>query len=82
MRPVAWRGSEQMGVSAEKTKTLLAVATCEWGVCFGPEVLKKGLCLNIAPWRRPAPYTAPVRAKAAGLCMICTLSKHAAESAD
>ena len=82
VRPVAWRGSEQMGVSAQKTKAHLAVATWEWGAYFGPEALKKGLRLNIAPWRRPAPYTAPVRAKAAGLYMICTLSKHAAESAD
>ena len=81
VRPVAWRGSEQMGVSAQKTKAHLAVATWEWGAYFGPEALKKGLRLNIAPWRRPAPYTAPVRAKAAGLYMICTLSKHAAENA-
>ncbi|MCU0891197.1 MAG: branched-chain amino acid aminotransferase [Sandarakinorhabdus sp.] len=81
VRPVAWRGSEQMGVSAQKTKPHLAVACWEWGAYFGPEALKKGLRLNIAPWRRPAPYTAPVRAKAAGLYMICTLSKHAAEAA-
>ncbi len=80
VRPIAWRGSEQMGVSAQKTRPHLAVACWEWGAYFGPEALKKGLRLNIAPWRRPAPYTAPVRAKAAGLYMICTLSKHKAEN--
>jgi branched-chain amino acid aminotransferase len=81
VRPIAWRGSEQMGVSAQKTRPHLAVATWEWGAYFGEEALRKGLRLNIAPWRRPAPYTAPVRAKAAGLYMICTMSKHAAEDA-
>lgn len=81
VRPVAWRGSEQMGVSAQRTKPHLAVAVWEWGAYFGPEALAKGLRLMIAPWRRPAPYTAPTRAKAAGLYMICTLSKHAAENA-
>ena len=81
VRPVAWRGSEQMGVSAQKTKAHMAVACWEWGAYFGPEALKKGLRLNIAPWRRPAPYTAPTKSKAAGLYMICTMSKHAAEDA-
>ncbi len=81
VRPIAWRGSEQMGVSAQKTKPHLAVAVWEWGAYFGPEALAKGLRLNIAPWRRPAPYTAPTKAKAAGLYMICTMSKHAAEDA-
>jgi len=81
IRPIAWRGAEEMGVGAKATKIHLAIAAWEWGAYFGPEALKKGLRLNIAPWRRPAPYTAPVRAKAAGLYMICTLSKHAAENA-
>jgi branched-chain amino acid aminotransferase len=81
VRPVAWRGSEQMGVSAQRTKPHLAVAVWEWGAYFGPEALRKGLRLGIAKWRRPAPYTAPTKAKAAGLYMICTLSKHAAEDA-
>ena len=81
VRPIAWRGSEQMGVSAQKTKPHLAVAVWEWGAYFGAEALAKGLRLNIAPWRRPAPYTAPTKSKAAGLYMICTLSKHAAEDA-
>ncbi len=81
VRPIAWRGSEQMGVSAQKTKPHLAIACWEWGAYFGPEALAKGLRLNIAPWRRPAPYTAPTKSKAAGLYMICTMSKHAAEDA-
>ncbi len=81
VRPIAWRGSEQMGVSAQRTKPHLAVATWAWGAYFGAEALAKGLRLNIAPWRRPAPYTAPTRSKAAGLYMICTMSKHAAEDA-
>jgi branched-chain amino acid aminotransferase len=81
IRPIAWRGSEQMGVAAQKTKPHLAVAAWEWGAYFGDEALAKGLRLMIAPWRRPAPYTAPIRSKAAGLYMICTLSKHAAADA-
>jgi branched-chain amino acid aminotransferase len=81
VRPIAWRGSEQMGVSAQRTKPHLAIACWEWGAYFGAEALAKGLRLNIAPWRRPAPYTAPTKSKAAGLYMICTMSKHAAEDA-
>ena len=81
IRPIAWRGSEQMGVSAQKTKPHLAIACWGWGAYFGPDALAKGLRLNIAPWRRPAPYTAPTKSKAAGLYMICTMSKHAAEDA-
>jgi branched-chain amino acid aminotransferase len=81
VRPIAWRGSEQMGVSAQKTRPHLAISCWEWGAYFGAEALQKGLRLNIAPWRRPAPYTAPTKSKAAGLYMICTLSKHAAEDA-
>jgi branched-chain amino acid aminotransferase len=81
VRPIAWRGSEQMGVSAQKTKPHLAIACWEWGAYFGAEALEKGLRLMIAPWRRPAPYTAPTKSKAAGLYMICTMSKHAAENA-
>ncbi len=81
IRPIAWRGSEQMGVAAQKTKPHLAIAAWEWGAYFGEEALTKGLRLDIARWRRPAPYTAPTRSKAAGLYMICTLSKHAAADA-
>jgi branched-chain amino acid aminotransferase len=79
VRPVAWRGSEQMGVSAQLTKPHLAVAAWSWGAYFGEEAIRKGLKLDISPWRRPAPYTAPTQAKAAGLYMICTMAKHAAE---
>ncbi len=81
VRPIAWRGSEQMGVAAQLTKPHLAIACWEWGAYFGEEALRKGLRLNVAQWRRPAPYTAPTRSKAAGLYMICTLSKHAAADA-
>ena len=81
VRPLAWRGSEQMGVAAQKTRPHVAIAAWEWGAYFGDEALIKGLRLNVAPWRRPAPYTAPTRSKAAGLYMICTLSKHAAADA-
>ena len=80
VRPIAWRGSEQMGVAAQRTKPHLAIACWEWGAYFGEEALRKGLRLTVAPWRRPAPYTAPTKAKAAGLYMICTLSKHDAEN--
>ena len=79
MRPVAWRGSEQMGVAAQRTKPHLAIAAWEWPQYFG-DAAETGLRLMIAPWRRPAPYTAPTKAKAAGLYMICTLSKHEAEA--
>ena len=78
MRPVAWRGSEQMGVAAQKTKPHLAIACWYWGAYFGEEAIRKGLRLDISPWRRPAPYTAPTESKGAGLYMICTMAKHAA----
>jgi branched-chain amino acid aminotransferase len=79
MRPVAWRGSEQMGVSPKGTKPHLAIAAWPWGKYFDPALAAKGIRLTIAPWRRPAPYTAPVHSKAAGLYMIATLSKQFAE---
>ena len=79
VRPVAWRGSEQMGVSPKGTRPHLAIAAWEWGKYFVPEIAAKGLRLDIAPWRRPAPYTAPVHSKAAGLYMIATLSKKHAD---
>jgi branched-chain amino acid aminotransferase len=79
VRPVAWRGSEQMGVSPKGTKPHLAIAAWEWGKYFAPEIAAKGLRLDIAPWRRPAPHTAPVHSKAAGLYMIATLSKKHAD---
>ena len=79
MRPVAWRGSERMGVSPKGTKPHLAIAAWEWGKYFDEAKAAKGIRLDIAPWRRPAPYTAPVHSKAAGLYMIATLSKQHAD---
>lgn len=78
VRPVAWRGSEQMGVAAQRTKPHMAIATWHWGAYFGEDQVRHGIRLDIAEWRRPAPYTAPVHSKAAGLYMIATLSKHRA----
>ncbi len=80
VRPVAWRGSEMMGVSAQETKIHLAIAVWDWPSYFSPEARMKGIRLKTTEWRRPAPDTAPVHAKAAGLYMICTMSKHAAEA--
>jgi branched-chain amino acid aminotransferase len=80
MRPVAWRGAESMGVAPGNTKPHLAIAAWEWGKYYDPRHAEAGLKLDIAPWRRPAPYTAPTESKAAGLYMICTLSKQHAES--
>src|SRR5579863_3905395 len=79
VRPVAWRGSEMMGVSAQHNKIHLAIATWEWPSYFDPAQRMKGIRLDIAEYRRPDPATAPTRAKAAGLYMICTISKHRAE---
>jgi len=80
VRPVVFRGSEMMAVSAQNTKIHVAVAVWEWPSYFDPKEKLKGIRLDIAQWRRPAPDTAPTQAKAAGLYMICTLSKHAAEA--
>jgi branched-chain amino acid aminotransferase len=79
VRPLAWRGSEMMGVSAQQSRIHLAIAVWEWPSYFTPESKMAGIRLIWAPWRRPAPDTAPTASKAAGLYMICTLSKHAAE---
>jgi branched-chain amino acid aminotransferase len=79
VRPVAWRGSEQLGVSAQGNKIHLAIATWEWPSYFDPAQRLKGIRLDLADYRRPDPRTAPCLAKAAGLYMICTISKHAAE---
>lgn len=80
VRPVAWRGSEMMGVSAQKSRINVAIAAWPWPSYFSPEARMKGIRLKTSNWRRPDPITAPVKAKAAGLYMICTLSKHAAEN--
>lgn len=77
VRAIAWRGSEMMGVSAQNNQIHLAVAVWHWGDYFEDKM--KGIAMTHAQWRRPDPMTAPCEAKAAGLYMICTLSKHAAE---
>jgi branched-chain amino acid aminotransferase len=79
VRPLAWRGSEQMGVSAQKTRINVAVAAWDWGPYFDPAARETGLKLTFAKYRRPDPKTAPVHSKAAGLYMICTIEKHRAE---
>ncbi|WP_137043535.1 branched-chain amino acid aminotransferase [Pseudolabrys sp. FHR47] len=79
VRPIAWRGSEMMGVSAQSNTIHLAIASWEWPSYFDPEQRLKGIRLDLAEYRRPDPKTAPSLAKAAGLYMICTISKHRAE---
>ena len=79
VRPVAFRGSEMMAVSAQNNKIHVAIATWAWPSMFDPETKMKGIKLDIADYRRPDPKCAPVHAKAAGLYMICTISKHKAE---
>jgi len=81
LRPFAWRGSEMMGVAAQSNTIHFAVAAWEWPSYFSPEARAKGITLTTSQWRRPPPNTAPVHAKAAGLYMIATLSKHDAEAA-
>ncbi len=80
VRPVIWRGSEMMAISAQKNKINVAIAAWEWGSYFDPKLKLNGIKLNISSWRRPAPNSVPWDTKAAGLYMICTLSKHEAES--
>jgi branched-chain amino acid aminotransferase len=79
VRPIAWRGSEMMGVSAQNAKINVAIAIWQWPAYFDPAQLDKGIRLDIAEYRRPDPMTAPAKAKAVGLYMICTISKHKAE---
>ena len=79
VRPIAWRGSEMMGVSAQANKINVAIAIWQWPSYFKPEERLKGIRLDIAKYRRPDPATIPSQSKAAGLYMICTLSKHEAE---
>ena len=80
IRPVAWRGSEMMGISSQNARIHVALAAWEWPAYFAPELREKGIRMMFAPWRRPSPDSAPTKSKAAGLYMICTLSKHAAEA--
>jgi len=79
VRPVAWRGSEMMAISAQQTKIHVAIAAWDWGSYFDPNLKLNGIKLDISKWRRPAPDTIPCDTKASGLYMICTLSKHEAE---
>ncbi len=79
VRPIAWRGAEDMGISAQGTKIHLSVAAWEWGSYFDPEQKMKGITLRIADYKRPDPATEPSKSKAAGLYMICTIEKHKAE---
>jgi branched-chain amino acid aminotransferase len=79
-RPIAWRGSETMGVSAQSARIHLAIAGWHWGAYFGDDGVGRGIRLDVAAWRRPPPETAPTDAKAAGLYMIATLAKEEAEA--
>lgn len=80
VRPIAWRGSEMMGVAAQANKIHVAIACWVWPSYWSPEARMRGIRLNISDWRRPHPETAPTASKAAGLYMICTMSKHKAEA--
>lgn len=80
VRPIAWRGSESMGVSAQNNRINVAIAIWQWPSYFDPAQKLKGIRLDMAEYRRPDPKTAPSKSKAAGLYMICTISKHAAEA--
>ena len=80
VRPIAWRGSEMMGVSAQANRINVAIAIWQWPSYFDPAAKMKGIRLDLAQYRRPDPMTAPSKSKAAGLYMICTISKHAAEA--
>ena len=82
MRPLIWRASEMMAISAQKNKIHVAIATWEWGSYFDPKLKLNGIKLDISNWRKPAPNTIPWDTKAAGLYMINTLSKHEAEEKD
>jgi len=79
VRPIAWRGSEMMGVAAQNARINVAIAIWQWPAYFDPSQFEKGIRLDMSEWCRPDPRTAPCKAKAVGLYMICTLSKHAAE---
>ena len=81
VRPIAWRGSEQMGVSAQLNTIHLAIAAWDWGSYFDPKERLRGIRIANAVYRRPDPATIPAKAKATGLYMICTIEKHRAERA-
>ena len=79
IRPVAWRGSEMMAIAAQQNKTQVAIATWEWPNLFAGNAKEDGIRVKTSSWKRPSPETAPSASKAAGLYMICTMSKHEAE---
>jgi len=81
IRPIAWRGAETIGVAAHNSRIHLAIACWQWPSYFTPDQKVKGIAMTWGKYRRPSPDTAPTASKAAGLYMICTLSKHAAEAA-
>ena len=80
IRPVIWRGSEMMAISAQKNKINVGIATWEWGSYFDPKLKTNGIKLNISSWKKPSPDSIPWDTKASGLYMINTLSKHEAEA--
>ena len=80
IRPIIWRGSEMMAISAQKNKINVALGTWEWGSYFDPKLRIEGIRLNISSWRKPSPNSIPWDTKASGLYMINTLSKHEAEA--
>ena len=80
IRPIIWRGSEMMAISAQKNKINVAIATWEWGSYFDPNLKTDGIKLDISSWRKPSPNSIPWDTKASGLYMINTLSKHEAEA--
>ena len=79
IRPVVWRGSEKMAISAIDASTNIAIAAWKWPSYFSPDQIEQGIKLTISKWKRPSPESAPTDSKAAGLYMICSLSKHEAE---
>lgn len=81
IRPVAWCGSGEMGIAARNAGVNVAIAAWEWPSYFSKEARERGLKLTVSQWKRPSPETAPTASKAAGLYMICTMSKHAAQDA-
>ena len=80
IRPVVWRGSEMMAISSKEASINIAIAAWKWPSYFSPEKILQGINMSIAEWKRPPPQCAPTNSKAAGLYMICSLSKHKAES--
>lgn len=81
LRPVAWRGSEQMGIAVNASTVHVAIACWDWPSYFPPEIREKGISMKTSKWRKPAPDTAPTESKAAGLYMINTMARQEAEAA-